>query len=89
MFLMHTNIPVADIEVAGTGGILAVRALDRSHMPLGTYSEYQNLAVLQVQRWMEMRAIPEERQERTRIEDALGCSVRITARESSVIQLPR
>ena len=46
MLLMHKNTPVADVELSGTGGILSIRVLDRSHMPLGTYSEYQNLAVL-------------------------------------------
>lgn len=82
MLLMHKNIPVADIEVSGTGGILAVRVLDRSHMPLGTYSRYQDLAVLRLQKWMETRTIPEGRQGRKRIEDALGCSVSDAMRKS-------
>ncbi len=75
MFLMHKNIPVADIEVSGTGDIRFMRVLDRSHMPLGTYSRYQDLAVLRLQQWMKTRAIPEGRQERKRIENALSCSV--------------
>lgn len=49
MFLMHKNIPVADIGVSGTGGILSVRVWEKEHMPVGTYSEYQNLTVLRLQ----------------------------------------
>lgn len=75
MFLMHKDIPVADIEISGTGGILSARVLNREHMPIGTHSEYQNLVVLRLQQWMKTRTIPEGRQERKRIEDALGCSV--------------
>lgn len=75
MLLMHKDIPVADIVVSEKGEILSMRVLDREHMPPGTYSRYQDLAVLRLRKWMEARAIPEGRQERHRIEDALGCSV--------------
>lgn len=75
MLLMHKNIPVADIEISGAGAILAVRVLDREHMPVGTYSGDENLTALRLRQWMKTRAIPSERQERTKLEGALGCSV--------------
>jgi len=72
MLLIHKNQRVANITLSTSGRILAADVINRAHMPVGTYSGYPALTTAKLQRWLETRTIPGQRQGRGRSKKRLG-----------------
>jgi len=68
--LMHKNTPVAAIRVCGRK-IAAASVLNRSLLPVGTYTEYPQLQPHLLSAWNAMRSIPDTRQEIASLKDVL------------------
>lgn len=87
MFLMHKDVPVADVKMMDGKiiGVLDVFCMDR--MPAGTISVHKQLLPALLSNWQSMRAIPEERMELGRIERALGCTVSEALIKSMAVSL--
>lgn len=68
--LMHKNTPVAAIRVCGRK-IAAASVLNRSLLPVGTYTEYPQLQPHLLSAWNAVRSIPDTRQEIASLKDVL------------------
>lgn len=75
MILMHKDIPVADVVIQGGDIISVPEVFNEKHLPMGTATPYKQLLPKTLSNWQKMRAIPSERQDIGRIEQALQCSV--------------
>lgn len=84
---MHKNQRVADLTLSTGGRLLAADVMNQAHMPVGTYSDYPALTTAKLQRWMETRTIPGERQGKDRIEKTLGCSINDAMLKSMGVRL--
>lgn len=87
MFLMHKDVPVADVTVRG-GSIISVNEiLNREHYPLGAFNEHKQLQAGFLNSWQKMRAISSERQEVSKIVAKLGCSLSEAAFKNMALSL--
>lgn len=68
--LMHKNTPVVAIRVCGRK-IVAASVLNRSLLPVGTDTEYQQPQPHLLSAWNAMKSIPDTRQEITSLKDVL------------------
>ena len=68
--LMHKNTPVVAIRVCGRK-IAAASVLNRSLLPVGTYTEYPQLQPHLLSAWNAMRSIPDTRQEIVNLKSVL------------------
>ena len=75
MILMHKDIPVADVVIQGGNIVSVSQIFSEKHLPMGTATPYKQLLPKTLSNWQKMRAIPSERQDIRRIEQALQCSV--------------
>lgn len=87
MFLMHKDIPVADVTVIDGTIIDVNKILNVEHYPVGAMSKYPQLAGKFLDNWQKTRAIPHDRQNATRIIEKTGCSLDEAAFKNMAVSL--
>lgn len=87
MFLMHKNYIVASIEIKNNKITNIKEIYNKERMPIGTYSEYKQLIPRKLENWMAMRTIPSDRQNKNKIEEALGMKVSAASVKAMLVSL--
>lgn len=87
MFLMHKDIPVADVTVIDGTIIDVNKILNVEHYPVGAMSKYPQLAGKFLDNWQKTRSIPHDRQNADKIIEKIGCSLDEAAFKNKAVNL--
>ena len=85
--LMHKDIPVAKLYISHGKIQDVIEIYNKEHMPVGTVTEFDKMRGRLLENWNKMRAIPQGRQDLSRIEQVLGCSTEETKIKSMAVSL--